>query len=343
MPARQSSVGLVVLAAVAGLQFAAPLRADAQSAWTPVAGEGSVALVFQNLEFSGHFDETGSHLDGVAASRAHLGILQFEYGLTDRLAFTARLPYIASKFTGTHEEPVMILIRERYEEYRRKNPGIAVDSSLDTGSYYATFQDVGFSLRYTVLNRGVTVTPLLAGTIPSHHYRTIGEAAPGQDRLALHTGVNVGWLFAPVLPDVYFHGRYTYSFVQRFRGIPLDRSSAELEAGYAVTPTFSVRALANWMETHGGVEFGEAYEDLELFLSHDRLLDGRYWHLGGATTLSLTDSIDLDGAVLWLFSGANTHSGLGINVGVTWRFLTSRVNHRSSNLRRQTVRAPSLH
>ena len=145
----------------------------------------------------------------------------------------------------------MVLIRERYEEYRRTHPEARL-TSLDTGNYYATFQDFGFTFRYNLLDRGLTVTPVIGATIPSHHYRTIGEAAPGQDRLALHTGVNVGRLLDPLLPNAYIHGRYIYSFVQRFRGIPLDRSSAEFEVGYAITPTVTVRALANWMRTHGG-------------------------------------------------------------------------------------------
>jgi hypothetical protein len=325
--AGRSSASSWALVALSLAALAQPSRAAAQgtpSAWLPVQGEGSVSFTFQTLDFGGHFDEGGNRLEGVAGSRAYVGIFQFEYGLTDRLALTARLPYIASRFTGSHHEPIMVLIHDRYEEYRRTHPEAPADTSLDTGNYYATFQDFGFTLRYNILNRRLTVTPVIGATIPSHHYRTIGEAGPGQDRLALHTGVNVARLLDPLLPNGYIHGRYTYSFVQRFRGIPLDRSTAELEVGYAVTPTVGVRALANWMKTHGGIGFWEAYEDLSLFLAHDRLLAGRYWHVGGAATVSLTDSVDLDGAVVSLVAGADTHYGIGVNVGLTWRFLTPR-------------------
>ena len=181
------------------------------------------------------------------------------------------------------------------------------------------------SLRYNILDRGLTVTPVIAATIPSHHYRTIGEAAPGQDRLALHTGVSVGRLLDPLLPNAYIHGRYIYSFVQPLRGIPLDRQRAELEVGYGITPTVEVRALGNWMRTYGGVGFVETYNnDLALFLEHDRLLPSRHWQVGGAATVSLTDSIDLDGAVVTFLAGADTRYGTGVNVGLTWRFLTPR-------------------
>lgn len=306
--------------ALAFWQGIVPAGARAQSAWLPADGEGSLSVIFQNLNFGGHFDENGVKLEGAVPSRAFLGIAEVEYGLTDRLAFTARLPYVASKFTGGHDEPVTTFLRERYEEFRRANPDAAV-TNLDTGEYYATAQDFSFTLRYNLVDRGLVVTPVVGVTIPSHHYRTVGEAAPGQYLRALHTGVNVGRLLDPLLPDAYVHGRYTYSFVQRLVGISMDRSSAEFELGYAVTPTIGVRGIARWSHTHGGVPFSRAYEDVALFLEHDRLLASRSWHLGGGASLSLTDSLDLDAAVVTFLSGSDTHYGTGMTVGLTWRLL----------------------
>ena len=323
--AGRSSASFRVLLALLLTVLALPARAGAQSAsaWVPVAGEGSVSTTFQALEYNGHFDEGGQQHRGLGASRAFVGIFEFEYGLTDRLALTVGLPYIASRYTGPLDEPLLVDIEKRYAEYRRTHP--EADTSLDTGNYYATFQDFGLALRYNILDRGLTVTPVIAATIPSHHYRTIGEAAPGQDRLALHTGVSVGRLLDPLLPNAYIHGRYTYSFVQPLRGIPLDRQRAELEVGYGITPTFEVRALGNWMRTYGGKGFVETYNnDLALFLEHDRLLSSRHWQVGGAATVSLTDSVDLDGAVVTHVAGAATRYGIGVNVGLTWRFLTPR-------------------
>jgi hypothetical protein len=320
--ARRSARTFAVLASMYG-SLVLHTAADAQAAWLPFAGEARLSVAYQVLEFDGHFDEAGGE-HRVAASRTHFGIAQVEFGITDRLAVTGRVPYIASRFTGEHHEPIMVLIGERYEELRRANPEFAALSSLDTGDYYATVQDLGFTLRYNVLDRGLTVTPVVGLTVPSHHYRTVGEAAAGQDLMALHTGVNVGRLLDPVLPNAYAHARYTYSFVQRLHDIPLDRSSAELEVGYLLTPLISVRALGNWMKTHGGIGFWEAYEDLVVFLSHDRMLATRFWQVGGGVTASLTDSIDLDGAFLKAVSGADSHTGYGVNIGLTWRFLEAR-------------------
>jgi hypothetical protein len=312
-------VGVLLVLGVCGLLL--PDGARAQSAWVPGAGESGLSFTFQTLNFAGHFDEHGNRLEGAIPSRAFVGIVEFEHGITDRLAITARLPYIASRFTGDQNEPVTALLRERYEEFRRTHPGAAV-TSLDTGEYYATFQDFGFTARYNLIEGVVAVTPVIGVTIPSHDYQTVGEAAPGQNLRALHTGVNVGALLYPMLRRGYVHGRYTYSFVESLAGVPLDRSSAEFEIGYAITPRVSVRGLFDWMHTHGGVPFSVAYEDVELFLVHDRLLASRYWHFGGGTTLSLTDSLDLDAAIVTFLSGSDTHYGVGATLGLSWHFHT---------------------
>lgn len=322
VPPGRISVRFAPVALLSLLAFLFPTDAPAQSAWLPVKGEGAISLTFQALDFGGHFDDIGAKQEGAVPSRAFLGIFQFEYGLTDRLALTARLPYIASKFTGDPDEPVTTFLRERYEEFRRTHPE-ASGSSLDTGNYYSTFQDFNVTVRYAMFDRGATITPVIGFTIPSHHYRTIGEAAPGQDRRAFHVGVNVGGLLDPAIPRAYVHGRYTYSFVENLLGIGLDRSSAELEFGYAIRPTISARALVNWADTHGGIAFSESLGDPFLFLAHDRLLASRYWHVGGAATVSLSDTMDLDAGLMTFLSGASSHYGLGVTVGLTWRVLTS--------------------
>ncbi len=304
------------------LLLAFPVGVRAQSAWLPVSGEGLVSVEFQSLAYKGHFEEHGIKIDRAVPSQSFLGIIRFEFGLTDKFAFTARLPYIASRFTGDEHEPVTVLLRERYEHFRLQHPD-AVVTNLDTGNYYATFQDLQFSFRYNLTNQAVVVTPALAVTIPSHDYHTVGDAAPGQNRRALHAGVNIGALLAPFAPKAYVHGRYFYSFVQPLAGVSLDRSNAEIEVGYALMPTLAIRGMGAWLRTHGGVPFSVAYEDVELFLVHDRLLASRHLHVGGGATLSLTDRMDLDAAVMKFHSGSDTHYGWGLTTGLTWHFLTS--------------------
>ena len=81
------------------------------------------------------------------------------------------------------------------------------------------------------------------------------------------------------------------------------------------------RSLPRWMRTHGGIPFEEALKDLSVFLEHDRLLSSRHWHVGAGATVTLADTVDLETAFFTFVAGAATRYGVGVNVGVTWRFL----------------------
>lgn len=322
-PAGRSARLALALWILAGLSCLFPAVAHAQGAWLPVRGEGSVSLTFQSLRFSGHFDTDGSRLPECAPSSAYLGIAEVEYGWTDKVAVRARLPYVASRFTGAHDELCIDELHKLYEDLCRLYPG-ECRSSTDTGNYYATFQDFGFSLRYSLIEGAIAVAPVIAATIPSHAYHTIGEAAPGQRAPALLLGVNVGALTEPLLPRGYVQLRYAYSFVQPQYGVSLNRSNAEFEAGFSVTPIVQVRGLVAWQQTHGGVTYYESVDrgfagEPQIFFDHDRLLKNRYLHIGGGATIALTDSIDLDAAVVTFAAGADSHYGVGIAAGLTWR------------------------
>ena len=100
------------------------------------------------------------------------------------------------------------------------------------------------------------------------------------------------------------------------------------------------------MRTHGGIPFDEALKDLSLFLEHDRLLSSRHWHVGAGATVTLTDALDLDAAFSTFVAGAAARYGVGVNVGLTWRFLEPRVPPtpsraaRSDALMRHRARGP---
>jgi hypothetical protein len=319
------------IAAFASLTVAVPDVVQAQSAWVPFAGEANVSFDFHSLDHGGHYDDTGTKRPGVGETQSFYAIVKFEYGLTDQFALTARLPYVASRYTGALDEPLLLDILKLYDEYRQIDPAAAV--SVDTGDYYGALQDFVFTLRYNVLERGLTVTPVLGVIVPSHDYRTVGEAAAGQGLKVLQAGVNVGRLLDPVLPKAYVHTRYTYSFVEEYRDIPLDRSTAEFEVGYGISPTLVVRGLANWMTTHGGLSWQESLQDLSLFLQHDRLLSSSHWHMGAAATVTLTDALDLDASFFKFITGNTTRYGVGFSVGLTWRVLEPRIPESSTRVR----------
>lgn len=129
------------------------------------------------------------------------------------------------------------------------------------------------------------------------------------------------------LPKLYVQGRYAYAFVGRALDVPLNRSNDDLELEFIVNRSFSCRALGSWQRTHGGLQFdphggpaGNPNLTPLQFLTHDRLLQSNHWHFGGAATFSLTRSMALNVGVVTFLSGANTHYGTGITIGMSWSF-----------------------
>lgn len=322
MPAKRIAQTIVVCLTVLYLHLTLPAIVFAQ-AWTPPQGDGTVSLSYQTLSFKGHFDPAG-HKERAGASRALLAILELEYGLTDKMALDFRLPYVASRYTDTR--PSSAELRGLFDAVQQQVKGNTL-KFLDDGTYTATFQDFRVGLRYNLLTHPLVLTPFVEVTIPSHDYQIVGESAPGRNLRELQIGANAGRRLNPILPKLYVQGRYAYAFVQRSLGVPLNRSNADLELGYIFNRSFSFRALGSWQRTHGGLRFdphGGLNANPNLtplqFLTHDRLLQSNHWHFGGAGTFALTRSVAVNAGVVTFLSGANTHYGTGITIGMSWSF-----------------------
>ena len=77
--------------------FVSPRAALAQ-AWVPQAGEGSVSIDYQNFDSPGHLSRLGRK--GGGGTLSHSVLFEVEYGITDRIALTAAVPFITAKYTG---------------------------------------------------------------------------------------------------------------------------------------------------------------------------------------------------------------------------------------------------
>jgi len=158
---RASSVSNNFRVVAVALVFLMPSPGTAQ-AFLPSRGEGTVSINYQNVHVAGHFLEDGSRFPAYQ-SRANNLMFGLEYGLTDRLTADVSLPYMLIKYTGK-EVPLNL-------------PA----NVLDDGSYHGTFQDFQVGLRYNIQRRRLAVTPFFTVILPSHSYKTVGEAAAGGD------------------------------------------------------------------------------------------------------------------------------------------------------------------
>jgi hypothetical protein len=287
-------------------------------AWLPPKGDGYVSFGVQAISFDGHFSTAGTRLQGAGKSRATNLLLGFSYSFTDRFNIEVSLPYVITRYTGNPADLTF------------GNP-LFVIAPLDDGNSHSTFQDFHLDLHYNVLRdsrrrglRDLSITPVFSLIIPSHAYDFHGESAFGRDLREYALGVSVGRLLSPLLRKGYVQGGYSYAIVQKPDNIPLNHNNVDLELGYFLPHSLSVRGFGNWLHTNGGITIEQAIASPTLFPVHDRILAATYWHSGVGANYSLTESVDLSVSYVTYLAGTNTHFGHGITVGMAWNFNTLR-------------------
>jgi len=288
-------------------------------AWLPPKGDGSVSFGIQTISFAGHFDTSGNRLQGAGRSRATNLLLGLSYSFTDRFTAELSLPYVITKYTGNPADLTF-------------GSPLFVPAVLDDGSSHSAFQDFHLDLHYNVLRdskrsglRDLAVTPFFSFIIPSHAYDYHGESAFGRDLREYVLGMSAGRLLSPLLRKAYVQGQYSYAFVQKANDIPLNHSNVDLELGYFLPHSVSVRGFGSWLRTHGGITIEQALQNPQVFPVHDRLLRASYWHLGAATNYSISESFDLSFSYVTYLAGTDTHYGRAITIGTTWNFSTRRL------------------
>jgi hypothetical protein len=277
-------------------------------AWTPARGEGTVSLQFQDTFVKYH------QLPTIRLDRGHIRaetlLLDFTYGLTDKVELRVSLPYVASKYNGNR--PHLLA-----PDFSQPNP-------VDNGTYHSTFQDFHFNVAYNISRERLVLTPFVGTIMPSHRYEYFAHSAVGRDLRELQVGTYWAKLLDAALPGLFVQGRYSYGFAQRILDISHNRSNLDIEAGYFVTPEFRAFALAAGQLTHGGVDlYGDSLTTLGpvLYPHHDQIARDNFLNLGGGAAYTLTPSVDVFGSVIHTAAGRNVHAlQYAVAVGVTWSF-----------------------
>lgn len=286
------------MAAAAIVVLGFPAGAAAQ-AWLPAKGEGAVAVTLADYAFDGHFDSDGS-ADPFGGTHAKSIGVEVTYGITDRLAATVGLPFIATRLSGSFPA------------------GVAL-GPLDDGRYHADFQDLRMELRFMAVALPVTITPLVGASIPSHAYEVAGEAVPGKGTREAFLGVNVGRALGT---RAYVHCRYVFTRVEKV--VPevrtLDRSTVEAEAGALAARRLGLRALAIRQITHGGLDLEDMRTNPNFFRTHDRAARTNYLNLGAGMTFEATSTVEVYAVFLKTVSGENAHRARSFSIGASWQF-----------------------
>jgi hypothetical protein len=263
----------VVAALATAVQFTLIGSASGQ-AWLPRARQGSVTFVAQDVRHIGRVfgpvwvrccDTTNASID-----------VDVEYGITNRLAVSAGLPFVFAKYLGEAPDgPAAFL------------PYVAGDKCH---CLHHGFQDIQFAARYNLVRVGHTfaLTPSVSFGAPTHGYDYVGEAVVGFGLKELRVGVDAGQRFDAVVPGLSVEGEYQYAVVQRVLGIAHNRSNGRLELSYEFWRGLTAYWLLSWQHTHGGLRFPEDVQPFpERWTEFHRLLRDGYVQMGAGASIAV--------------------------------------------------------
>jgi len=298
-----------------------PAQPSAGQAFIPTAGDGTVSASFQSIRSSPQLDSTGAK--GVPQGEnwdTQALIWHVEYGLTNRIAVHASLPFMMTRYEGPLPH-----------------------SDYDDGTYHSAFQDFYFGVRYGVVQSpGFALAPFVEVVIPSHRYDSISQASPGRDVRVLLVGTAVGGFLDGILPGLYYQTRISYGIAQDVVDIRPNRTGIDSAVGYFVNPRFGIQFVQTFQYAHNGMWFtfnpdfraditggGEVTEDH--WINHDRLLRARVLAFGGGMTYALNESVGLFATATTAAWGRSLpRPERAFTVGVNWSFQTGRSSSRST-------------
>jgi Putative MetA-pathway of phenol degradation len=268
-----------------GACIAALLGANASAqAWLPAKGSVNVGFVFNDTFNKQHYTSNGDTVDA-GHTRVYVDSLTMSYAPTSRVLLAGTLPFVRARYIG-----------------RNPHPG----SVVDDGRYHSTITDLRLQLHYQLLEEPFAFAPYVGIVIPLHDYPTLGHATPGRGLNEQLVGFYAAKSLDQWLPRTYVQMRYTYAFVEKRAGVSHDRSNADFEIGFFPDPRWSVRALASWQHTHGGIDVPIPVTS-PLFPFHDQLVRERYVQIGAGVAWSVTDRLSTYLLYKQSVSGANGH------------------------------------
>ena len=313
--------GPSLYAIFAALAFLAAPMARGQ-AWLPPKGDASLTLGYQYYYSTQYTctEDCGTFYDG--GIWQHGLVAYMTYGITDRLAVSLGLPpYYMSRYSGP--DPHALPVLDASGSIVRDANGTALyhpPTPLDDGSYHATLQDFRAELSFMALREPLVLTPFIGVVVPSHAYDFHAQTAVGRRLWDVRIGANLARRLDPLLPDAYLHGRYAFAYRQAAEGLRFNYSYLELELGYFVTPSLSLRFLGAGQFAHDGLHINEyppappapdgvgftqwyypfaegqemrGQDALPLAMHHDQLDSQSNFNLGLGVSYAVTPSLDL--------------------------------------------------
>lgn len=267
-------------------------------AWLPPKHSFGVGLVHADTLNKDHYTPSGGTVD-VGHTRTFVDTLLVSYSPTSRILIAGAIPYVRARYYGS-----------------RPHPG----SEVDDGDFHSSVTDVHLQVHYQWRVEPFALAPYLEIVIPTTDYPTLGHATAGRGLEEQTLGFFVGKSLDQWLPRTYLQARYAYSFVEKVAGVSHDRSNADLELGYFFNPQWSMRAIASWQNTHGGIDVPVPPSN-PYYPYHDQIARERYVRVGAGLAWSLNERSSSYLLYQRSVSGANGHRlNDGFTLGYSYGF-----------------------
>jgi hypothetical protein len=265
---------VLVLLALASPAFAQTLTV----AGVPGAGHGSVGVTFQHSTIRRRTvpNAFGGGMQEFGQITLRSAWLELDYGLTDRVAVSAWLPFKSNRYRGDFPHNPLVDLDDPHGE-----------RFLDDGDFHSSWGDWGVGVRWLWRAEPVAIAPFASFHHPVRDYPLYTETQAGTSQWRLDVGVNAGGRIPGRVRNVYWQAGYAYSYMQRTEpdDAPARRVNhgiLSLEVGWLASPDLVVRATYAYRWTYNGLKFPEEFEqpmrgDQAYF--HDQLFE---WESGSA-------------------------------------------------------------
>jgi hypothetical protein len=294
-----------------------PCAASAQAPWVPERGEVAISTTYQWLDSDRHLfsNLTGPDLTPLEIARgidyqsnsidfgrvqSHAFVVDGDVGISERLAVTGSLAFIAPRYRGAFPHP----------------------GPADDGSFHASVQDVQVGTRYMMPAGAWVFTPFTAFTTPVRDYEVLAHAAQGLHLKQLEVGTSAGRiLLAGGVSKGYVQATYGYSFLESpVEKVSLNRSRAVVEGG-VFFGRLTLQGVTSWRRVHGGLEWSDVgFGSHEHFAGHDQSAATREWRYSAGVSFEVTPGSSIELSYGDLIRGANTHDARILAVGWSWGF-----------------------
>ena len=253
-------------------------------------GHGTVSIGYQSSYVNGQLFPDGKRPIGTI--RVQSLSFDLDYFVADRWSVHLGIPFVETRYRGGMPHCV------------RTDPppcqGAVVPSQphpeskfLDDGTYHGTWQDWHLGLAHHANVDDYLLKPSISLQIPSHRYTFFSQSAPGQGLWKVELAIDVAHQLD--MSNLYYRVRFGHVFAEKTLGQSIDHDKLDLELGYFLDDTWTIKAFAVGKKGKG---YPGAYDrTTEAWYRHDQRAKHNYASLGTGFDYHVNDKYTLSATV----------------------------------------------